>query len=245
MQSLNNPVDVQESLYNLPYHWFPEPWLKQFERNEKKRIIYSLIKGNLIMKVQRFLDVGCGDGRWTSDISDLIQDKLNGQLETTGIDFSERAIAFAKLIKPQINFYVNLGEDIPFPDEHFELVSAIEVVEHVPDEAEHKFLSELKRVTHTKGLVIVTTPSMKLKIPEHHFRHYSIERFTQLANDAGLQVLEVRGQSLPYYRPMFRRMRKLFAGFPKIWRLWKYTYAEVAPEKSLNLLFALRPTYKL
>jgi ubiquinone/menaquinone biosynthesis C-methylase UbiE len=241
MSNQFDPVLVQENLYDLPYHWFPEPRLKQFERDEKRRIISTLIIKHSETKISRYLDVGCGDGRWTSDIHDLVQTECGQTPESSGIDFSERAIAFARLIKPQINYQVSPGEDIPFPDEYFDLVSAIEVIEHVQDSSEHKFLSEMKRVTQQNGLVIVTIPSCNLKVPEHHFRHYSIERFSKIASAVAFQVLDIRGQSIPYYQPTLRKTRKLFAGFPKIWRLWKYTFSEVAPEKSLNLFFALRP----
>lgn len=241
MSTPNNPIAAQESMYDLPYHWFPEPWLIQYERNEKKRIIENLLQKHKSSKLSPYLDVGCGDGRWTYEISDLIKSKFKEPLESYGIDFSERAIAFAKLIKPEINFQVSAGEDILFPDNYFGLVSAIEVIEHVPDKSESKFLDELRRVTRPDGLIIITTPSWNLKVPERHFRHYTTERFAELAKATGLQLLETRGQSIPYYQPTLRKMRKLFANFPKVWRLWKRTYREVAPEKSLNLFFVLSP----
>lgn len=235
-----DPIAIQEAMYDLPYHWFPEPWLLKFERSEKQRIIGLMVRNHLQGNLSPYLDVGCGDGRWTYDISNWVQIHLGDYLDSYGIDFSERAIAFAKLIKPEINFRVSPGEDIPFPDNHFGLVSAIEVIEHVPDNSELKFLQELKRVVRDDGLIILTTPSWNLRLTDHHFRHYSVERFRQLADDAKFHLLEIRGQSVPYYNPTLRKMRKLFANFPKLWRFWKYTYTEVIPEKALNLFFALR-----
>jgi len=90
---------VQEDFYHLPYHWFPERRLQQYERQEKQRIIFELI-GKYAPKVQRYLDVGCGDGRWTADIYNY----LGYNVSASGIDFSERAITFAKLITPDIDF---------------------------------------------------------------------------------------------------------------------------------------------
>ncbi|MBN1304033.1 MAG: methyltransferase domain-containing protein [Anaerolineales bacterium] len=241
MQTKTTPIEAQESLYRLPYHWFPEPWLRQFEREEKKRIIHSLIHKHHNGVPSRYLDVGCGDGRWTSDIRDVLTDIFNKDIDTYGIDFSERAIGFAKLIKPEIKFQVSPGEDIPFPGSYFDLLTSIEVIEHVEDSSEKKYMTELRRVIHQEGLVLLTTPSWHLRLPEHHFRHYTVERLTRLANHAGFQVLEVRGQSIPYYFYPLRRMRIILEGFPKLWRIWRYTYKEVAPEKALNLFVALRP----
>lgn len=201
MNLSHDPVATQESLYSLPYHWFPEPWLKQFERSEKLRIMGAMIRAHRMGAITPYLDVGCGDGRWTHDLSHWIPSQLGETIHSHGIDFSARAIAFAKLISPDIDFQVSPGEDIPFPEKMFGLVSAIEVIEHVPDVSELKFLLELKRVTRDDGLIILTTPSWNLRLAEHHFRHYSIKQFRSLAHKAGLQILEIRGQSIPYYNP--------------------------------------------
>lgn len=47
---------------------------------------------------------------------------------------------------------------LPFPDDHFDAVVSIEVVEHVEDQ--FAFLRELTRVTKPGGRVLVTTPNV-------------------------------------------------------------------------------------
>lgn len=230
-----DPISAQERLYRLPYHWFPEERLKKFERQEKERLVYGLIDRHAPDPVDAYLDVGCGDGRWTFDI----RQQLPAEIRVVGVDFSERAIGFARLIAPEIDFQVQRGEALPFTDRSFDLVSAIEVIEHVEDGAEEAFLAELRRVLRPRGLLILTTPSWNLQLTRHHFRHYSVERLTELVEEAGFELLEMRGQSTPCYGRR-RWLRKRMNLFPVIWRLWRGTYRETEPAASLNLILAAR-----
>jgi ubiquinone/menaquinone biosynthesis C-methylase UbiE len=230
------PVSVQEDMYRLPYHWFPEERLKRFERQEKQRIVSKLIEKHEGQSIHDYLDVGCGDGRWTSDIFE----SLGKNLRCTGIDFSERAIGFARLISPKIDFRIQAGEALNFDPESFDLVTAIEVLEHVPDEHELGFLKELRKVLRSGGLLILTTPSTNLRLAAHHYRHYTISRLTGLLTRAGFSVMDVRGQSTKCSGAR-RWLRKRTNLFPIFWKLWRFTYKEAAPEKSLNLLVAARP----
>lgn len=232
---VNDPIGEQEGLYRLPYHWFPEERLKRFEREEKQRILYELLAEHALRPVRRYLDVGCGDGRWTVDL----KSRLDPEAEVVGVDFSARAIGFARLIEPSIDFQVQRGETLPFADRSFDLITAIEVIEHVEDGAEEPFLAELHRLLAPRGLLLLTTPSWHLKLARHHFRHYSVERLGELLTAAGLSILAWRGQSLPCYGRR-RWLRKRMSLFPVIWKLWRFTYRETRPEKSLNLMVAAR-----
>ena len=231
--SNKNPVEVQESYYKLPYHWFPDERLIEFKRIEKRRIIFEMIDQYSNDSIQNFLDVGCGDGRWTSEINDYL--KTN----SIGIDFSKRAIEFAKLISPDIEFKMHEGQDLPFPENTFDLCTTIEVIEHVEDNFEIKFLKECARVLKPQGLLILTTPSEKLRLTEHHYRHYTVKRLKELINANGFELLSIRGQSLPCYG-YTRKIRKVMSRNSIIWKLWKYTHKEVVPDKALNLFIAAR-----
>jgi SAM-dependent methyltransferase len=233
---VNSAEQAQEYLYRLPYHWFPEERLKRFEREVKQRIIFSLIEEYCDNLISNYLDVGCGDGRWTSDIHEVIN---NNSLHSIGVDFSSQAIGFAKLISPHIEFQIQRGEDLPYGDKRFDLVTAIEVIEHVEDGKEEVFLHELKRVLQEDGLLILTTPSWKLRLTHHHYRHYSIERLIELIDSAGLSVICIRGQSIPCYG-FRRKLRKRMNLFPVIWKFWRFSFRETSPEKSLNLIVAAK-----
>ena len=120
-----------EEKYSLPYHWFPQKRIRRFDWEEKQRLVFSLLETHLQSPVERYLDVGCGDGRWTADV----HRQLGTRQETTGVDISERALAFARLISPELTFEHSPAEALPFDDDSFDLVTAIEVLEHLPDTA--------------------------------------------------------------------------------------------------------------
>jgi ubiquinone/menaquinone biosynthesis C-methylase UbiE len=135
---------------------------------------------------------------------------------------------------------VHKGEELPYPSQSFDLVTAIEVIEHVEDGAEEAFLAECHRVLRPTGLFILTTPSWNLPLTAHHFRHYSIERLSSLLEASQFNILDIRGQSIPW-KGKKRKLRKIMSRTPKVWHLWKFTYRETRPEKALNLMVAARP----
>jgi ubiquinone/menaquinone biosynthesis C-methylase UbiE len=237
--SLNTEKDqitIQEDFYKIPYHWCPQEPLKEFERLEKQRIVFELLSSYAPQDFINYLDVGCGDGRWTTDIHNFFEENI----ESTGIDFSERAIGFAKLITPEIKFLVHNAEQLPFSPGSFELVTSFEVIEHVMDGLEEHYLAEIRKIIKSNGLFILTTPSWNLRLSHHHFRHYSIERITNLLEGSGFDILKIRGQSLPCYG-FKRKVRRIMGRTPKVWRLWRFSYREVAHQKALNLIVASRP----
>jgi len=230
-----SPVEVQEAAYRLPYHWFPESRLALHERLEKQRIVFEMISQHALKAVEDYLDAGCGDGRWSVDIFNF----LGRSPRTHGIDISDRAIGFARLIEPKISFEVGHAERLPYDDDSFDLVSAIEIIEHVVDHAESLVVSELARVLRPGGTLVMTTPTWNLRVPPHHFRHYSINRIRDLLAENGLVTIALRGQAISC-NGWRRRLRHYSNRFPVIWRFWRFTYNECSPERALDLLIAAR-----
>lgn len=109
------------------------------------------ILGAHILLRGRFLDIGCGLGHFCRFMK-----ARNSELETYGIDFSPKAIELAEKIDPKIDFRVADAMKIPFPDNFFDVVSALEIIEHLenPDEA----IKEWKRVLKPKKKLFITTP---------------------------------------------------------------------------------------
>jgi SAM-dependent methyltransferase len=102
------------------------------------------------------LDVGCGEGvlvhRWAQRL---------GERRVVGIDLEEPSIqaGWAERRAPNLEYRVMRAgradrvENLPFADDEFDLVSAIEVLEHVPD-PEHT-LEEMARCAERHLLVSV------------------------------------------------------------------------------------------
>ena len=96
----------------------------------------------------RALDVGCGVGQ-------VVERLQSGGFEAHGVDVSEPNIERARKVSPRCQLYD--GKKLPFPDQHFDSVGALNVLEHV-DQPED-FLAELVRVAKIGGRVIVSSPN--------------------------------------------------------------------------------------
>ena len=227
-----SPEQAMEEHYRLPVHWLKEYRIRRFNREEKQRIVFELIESQLAPGVAvDFLDVGCGDGRWTDDIAK----QLAPGSRIHGIDHSDRAIAFARLICPDYTFGVSSGGQLDFDDASFDLVSAIEVIEHVPDGAEENFLAEIHRVLRPGGALVLTTPSVRAPMPPTHYRHYTLDRLLELTRGAGLEPLESRG----FMRRCTGRVRwvvDLLNEFPLLWKIGRYFHRESDPKFATCLI---------
>jgi SAM-dependent methyltransferase len=98
------------------------------------------------------LDVGCGEGvlvhRWAQ--------RLGESTRVVGIDLREESIqaGWEQRTAPNLEYRVMAAENpLPFAESEFELATAIEVLEHVPD-PEHT-LSEMARCAQRHLLVSV------------------------------------------------------------------------------------------
>jgi 2-polyprenyl-3-methyl-5-hydroxy-6-metoxy-1,4-benzoquinol methylase len=145
------------------------------------------------------LDVGCGEGvlvhRWAQQLGDR---------RVVGIDLEEESIqaGWAERQAPNLEYRVMEAENLPFADGEFDLASAIEVLEHVPD-PEHT-VSEMARCAQRHLLVSVPREPLwrmlnmargaywpDLGNTPGHLNHWSRRSFVSLLSRHG-KVVEVR-----------------------------------------------------
>jgi 2-polyprenyl-3-methyl-5-hydroxy-6-metoxy-1,4-benzoquinol methylase len=145
------------------------------------------------------LDVGCGEGvlvhRWAQRLGD-------GRL--VGIDLEEDSIqaGWSKHQAPNLEYRVMEARKLPFADGEFDLASAIEVLEHLPD-PEHT-LSEMARCAARHLLVSVPREPLwrmlnlargaywsELGNTPGHLNHWSKRSIVELLSRHG-EVVEVR-----------------------------------------------------
>ena len=148
------------------------------------------------------LDVGCGAGLLTEPLARL-------GAEVTGIDASPEVIEVARehaaAMGLEIDYRVG---DVQNLEGQFDLVTSLEVIEHVADPA--VFLKALARRLAPGGLLILSTPNatgwsklMMITLAEglgriprgtHDFAKFiPPERMQVLLGDAGLTCLDVEG----------------------------------------------------
>ena len=96
----------------------------------------------------RALDVGCGVGQVVGRLT------ADG-IEAYGVDVSEPNIARAQKVSPRCQLYD--GKRLPFADNFFASVGAINVLEHV--EEPEAFIAELVRVLEPGGRIVISSPN--------------------------------------------------------------------------------------
>lgn len=96
----------------------------------------------------RVLDVGCGVGQVVARLT-------KAGFEAHGVDVSAPNIARAQKFCPRCQLYD--GRTLPFPDGHFDMAGALNVLEHV--EAPEAFIQELVRVTGLGGRIVLSSPN--------------------------------------------------------------------------------------
>src|SRR6266850_1390203 len=152
----------------------------------RRRLLESLIEG-ISHEYNRpaILDVGCGTG-----INFSVLAKYG---DTFSSDASEEALSFSKgrgidgLVRSQV-------ESLPFASSTFNIVTALDVLEHVDDDL--KALDELLRITKDGGVLVITVPAYGFLWSEHdealhHRRRYAASELRNKLTNAGFEVERV------------------------------------------------------
>jgi len=99
---------------------------------------------------QSVLDVGCGEGVLTEQWARRLE---NGRV--VGIDLADPKLEahWQARSQPNLEFRATAGVELPFGEGEFDLVAAIEALEHIPQP--QAMLAEMARVARTHLLVSV------------------------------------------------------------------------------------------
>ena len=99
---------------------------------------------------QSLLDVGCGEGVLTQRWANALAPR-----RVVGIDLEDPLLAteWARRTAPNLTYIAQRAERMPFADGEFDVATAIEVLEHVPDPAHT--LAEMARCAARHVLVSV------------------------------------------------------------------------------------------
>ena len=130
----------------------------------------------------RVLDVGCGTGRMLTELGRLGR--------ATGADLSDEALRFCRERGHDRVLKADLCH-LPFPDDAFDLVTALDVLEHVEDHV--GALAECRRVLAPGGRLFIFVPahrwlwSLQDEV-SHHVRRYTTGSLRAALRDAGLSV---------------------------------------------------------
>lgn len=194
---------IYEDIYNaeLTHWWFCG----------RRNIVATLVRRFATKsRPLRIADVGCGMGASFEMLGEF------GWV--VGLDFSPTALGFSQ----QRGFPRLLAAalpNLPFPDAEFDVVCALDVIEHIDDDA--AAVRELWRVCKPGGLLVVTVPAYEWLWSEHddineHKRRYTRYQLRdRLALPAG-ELMRLSYMNTIFAPPvMLFRLLKRFGGKKK------------------------------
>jgi SAM-dependent methyltransferase len=205
-KTIKNPLprEMMEHTYPILYEVEQSHWWHVGRR----RIIATLVEEiceEIKDRRPRILDVGCGTG------ANLLMLSKYGDAE--GVDISEDALAFCrerglKKVKH------GAAEELPFEDGSFDLVTALDVVEHIDDDVAS--LQEMRRVLRPDGRVLLFVPTFMFlwglqDDVSNHRRRYRLPELHRVLEQAGFEVERSTYANITFFAPilLIRQLMRL------------------------------------
>src|SRR5690349_5031002 len=179
--AVNLPKEMQSHHYPILYQVEDTHWWYVGRR----RIIRSLvekIRAALNNPNPRILDVGCGTGANLKMLADY------GNAE--GVDISPQAVEFCRE-RGLDSVKLGAAEQLPYENDSFELVTALDVIEHLDDDVAG--LREMRRVLRRDGRVLLFVPAFMFlwgvqDDVSNHRGHYTLPSLLKAVKGAGFEV---------------------------------------------------------
>ena len=189
------PREMEQHTYSIMFevegrHW----WFAG-----RRRIIAGFVEKvcrDIETQRPRILDVGCGTGANLQMLSEF------GDAE--GVDVSSEALDFCRA-RGLAKVKQGAAESLPFEDASFDLVTGLDVVEHLDDDMAG--LSEMRRILRPGGRAVLFVPAFMFLWGvqddiSHHRRRYTLPELKQKLRDAGLEVERASYANITFFVPI-------------------------------------------
>jgi SAM-dependent methyltransferase len=196
INSLNAPLprEMMQHTYSILYELEEKHWWHVGRRE----IIAGFVReicSHFAENRPHILDIGCGTGGNLRMLSQF------GEAE--GVDVSPDAVAFCRERGLQ-NVKLGAAESLPYEDATFDLVTALDVVEHLDDDVAG--LREMRRVLRPGGRLLMFVPTFMFlwgvqDEVSHHRRRYRLAELRRVANEAGFSIERTTYANITFFLP--------------------------------------------
>jgi SAM-dependent methyltransferase len=149
------------------------------------------------------LDLGCGRGRWSKEYA------ARGAA-VTGVDISEEAITILAKEMPEHCFIARDITALSFPDDSFDVVNSVTVLQHMPRCKQGTALDLAARWLKRGGYLVLFENVSAFDAP-HVFPH-STEEWTAMVESTGLKRVYCWGSNFEVLFRLKGRIRRLLRG---------------------------------
>lgn len=163
----------------------------------RRRIVLDLLRREFDGTRPRILDIGCGGGGNLRALADLGA--------AFGVDPEPTSVEVARLRSGCDARLGRLPDEIPFEEAGFDLVTLLDVLEHVENDA--AALATVTRLLRPGGICMLTVPAYMFLWSEHdvlneHKRRYTRSSLRTVIEGAGLRVRKITYYNSVLFAPV-------------------------------------------
>ena len=150
----------------------------------RRQVVAELIRRKVSLpEGARLLEIGCGTGHNLTMLGEF------GSVDALEVDPIARGMAEKRLGRTVLSSPLPALEGVP--DDTYDMVAALDVVEHIPDDK--AALEGISRVLKPGGKLLMTVPAHQWMwsahdVVNHHQRRYSKRDFKRLVNESPLKL---------------------------------------------------------
>jgi ubiquinone/menaquinone biosynthesis C-methylase UbiE len=171
--------------------WFIDTFVFRGQLRELRQRTANLAR---MQPGEQVLDVGCGTGTLAMEV----QSRVGRAGRVAGVDPGTQQIARARSKAARrhvpIDFQIGMIEQLPFPDQSFDVVFATLMMHHLPASLKRQGLAEIARVLKPGGRLVIADFKRKQerqgRAARFHAGGSSIQDLAAMVSDAGFSEVE-------------------------------------------------------
>jgi len=180
--------------------WFIDTFVFRGQLRELRQRTANLAR---MQPGEQVLDVGCGTGTLAMEVAR----RVGRAGRVAGVDPGTQQIARARAKAARrhvpIDFQIGMIEQLPFPDQSFDVVFATLMMHHLPVSLKRQGLAEIARVLKPGGRLVIADFKRKQEragqAARFHAGGSSIQDLAAMVSDAGFSEVETEEMRLPRF----------------------------------------------